>query len=51
MILQAAEANFGDVDLFMMSEDRARLVVNDQWLQHLQVILHHQPVLLVSHAL
>lgn len=35
--LQEEEEGIGDVDLFTLTEDRTKLVVNVKWLQHLQV--------------
>ena len=37
--LQEEEEGIGDVDLFTLTDDRHRLVVNVKWLQHLQVII------------
>lgn len=37
--LQEEEEGIGDVDLFTLTEDRTKLVVNVKWLQHLQVCL------------
>ena len=34
--LQEEEEGIGDVDLFTLTEDRNKLVVNVKWLQHLQ---------------
>ena len=34
---QEEEEGIGDVDLFTLTEDRNKLVVNVKWLQHLQV--------------
>ena len=36
-LLQEEEEGIGDVDLFTLTEDRKKLVVNVKWLQHLQV--------------
>lgn len=38
-VLQEEEEGIGDVDLFTLTDDRHRLVVNVKWLQHLQVII------------
>ena len=35
--LQEEEEGIGDVDLFTLTEDRKKLVVNVKWHQHLQV--------------
>lgn len=37
--MQEEEEGIGDVDLFTLTEDRTKLVVNVKWLQHLQVCL------------
>ena len=50
IVLQEGEAYTADVDLFMLSEDHARLVINPKWLQHLQVLMHDQPGLMFSLA-
>lgn len=39
LCLQEEEEGIGDVDLFTLTEDRRKLVVNVKWLQHLQVCL------------
>jgi len=43
--LQEEEEGIGDVDLFTLTEDRNKLVVNVKWLQHLQACTCSQDIL------
>lgn len=49
--LQEEEEGIGDVDLFTLTEDRTKLVVNVKWLQHLQVRLLIISFCLTAHAM
>jgi len=44
--LQEEEEGIGDVDLFTLTEDRNKLVVNVKWLQHLQACTCSQQILM-----